>query len=80
MYLMNHILQTSRKKPEAIQDYLSFIEPAVEHVLRVCDDSAKSSVNRLIAVWDERAVFDAGLIMRLKSISTLGHTTFSLTF
>jgi hypothetical protein len=85
LFLVNHILQSSRKKQEAVEDYLAILEQAVEHVLRsACtlvlpsihlgchrhsNEKVVASVQRLVSVWEERQVFSADLIERLKKIS-----------
>lgn len=69
MYLANDVIQNSKKKGlELKMEFAKVLPRALQHVSREKDESFRKSVERIIAVWEERKVFEPDTIIRFKSM------------
>lgn len=60
LYLANDILQNSRRKgPEFVNEFWKALPSALQDLVENGDDNTRSTVNRLISIWEERKVFGA---------------------
>ncbi|KAK4876620.1 hypothetical protein RN001_009126 [Aquatica leii] len=68
MYLANDVIQNSRKKgPEYGREFGIVLRKAFEHLSTVgYDDKMKASLTRLLAIWDERGMYDELQITEFK--------------
>ncbi|XP_031346776.1 regulation of nuclear pre-mRNA domain-containing protein 1B isoform X2 [Photinus pyralis] len=60
MYLANDVIQNSRKKgPEFGKEFAVVLGKAFEHLSSIgYDEKMKSSLGRLLSIWDERGIYD----------------------
>lgn len=69
LYLANDVIQNSKKKgTEFKTEFVKVLPRAFQLVSKEKVDSLRKSVERVVSVWEERKVFDAEVIVRLKSI------------
>ncbi|KAF5829649.1 RNA polymerase II-binding domain-containing protein [Dunaliella salina] len=67
LYLSNHILQEGKRKGRLFgEEFSKVISKAVREVLRTADPKTRSSVGRVVRVWEERRVFGSSVIKGLK--------------
>ncbi|XP_026481777.1 regulation of nuclear pre-mRNA domain-containing protein 1B [Ctenocephalides felis] len=67
MYLANDVIQNSKKKgPEYGKEFGSVLAGAFEHISASDDDKIKSSIGRLLNIWEERGVYDATQIREFR--------------
>ncbi|KAF5288190.1 hypothetical protein FQA39_LY03958 [Lamprigera yunnana] len=68
MYLANDVIQNSRKKgPEYGKEFGVVLKKAFEHLSTVnYDEKVKTSLTRLLAIWDERGMYDELQITEFK--------------
>ncbi|EIE19618.1 DUF618-domain-containing protein [Coccomyxa subellipsoidea C-169] len=75
MYLANDILQNSRKKgPEFVNEFYHTLPRPVHHLLKHGDAKVQKSVERLIAIWDDRKVFGLSGVKPLKEMVAAAET------
>ncbi|XP_070574380.1 regulation of nuclear pre-mRNA domain-containing protein 1B-like [Ptychodera flava] len=73
MYLCNDVIQNSKRKgPEFSTEFASVLENAFKHVARGADEATKRSLDRILNIWQERMVYDADFVDRMKE--ALGHS------
>lgn len=69
IYLANDVLQTSRKKgPEFVVEFYKVLPRALRHFLSKADEKSKTSVNKVIKVWEERRVFGSSKTKTLQEL------------
>ncbi|KAA0192384.1 hypothetical protein HAZT_HAZT002412 [Hyalella azteca] len=68
MYLANDVIQNSKKKgPEYSKEFLKRLPKVFEHLGAIrLDGKSKQGVERLLAVWEERGVFNESAIQSFK--------------
>jgi len=67
LYLANDVIQNSKKKgPEFSQEFEGVLPYAFHHVLKDADEKTRGSCMRLLTIWQERGVYDAGFIQAIK--------------
>nr|XP_032830685.1 regulation of nuclear pre-mRNA domain-containing protein 1B-like isoform X2 [Petromyzon marinus] len=67
LYLANDVIQNSKKKgPEFGRDFGPVLVDAFGHVAREAEDSCKRPMERVLAIWQERAVFEADFIDQIR--------------
>ncbi|XP_046896141.1 regulation of nuclear pre-mRNA domain-containing protein 1B [Hypomesus transpacificus] len=67
LYLANDVIQNSKKKgPEFTKDFETVLVDACSHVAREADDGCKRPMERLLNIWQERALYRADFIQQLK--------------
>uniref|UniRef100_UPI00358F4A0C regulation of nuclear pre-mRNA domain-containing protein 1B-like n=1 Tax=Myxine glutinosa TaxID=7769 RepID=UPI00358F4A0C len=67
LYLANDIIQNSKKKgPEFAHDFSPVLVDAFTHVAREADDGCRRPMERVLQIWQERAVFDSQYIEQLR--------------
>lgn len=64
MYLANDVIQNSKKKgPEYNKEFANVLKKAFEFIgQKMQEEKTKKSVNRLLAVWEERGVYSKSQI------------------
>jgi len=66
LYLANDVIQNSKKKgPEFSQEFEGVLPYAFHHVLKDADEKTRGSCIRLLNIWQERGVYDAGFIQAI---------------
>jgi len=67
LYLMNDVVQNSRRKgPEYVRDVAVILPKVFHHLTSIeIDDKTAKSIGRLIEIWDERQIFDKRLIQEI---------------
>ncbi|CAN0280644.1 unnamed protein product [Lampetra planeri] len=74
LYLANDVIQNSKKKgPEFGRDFGPVLVDAFGHVAREAEDSCKRPMERVLAIWQERAVFEADFIDQIRR--AIGHAS-----
>ncbi|KAL7302933.1 regulation of nuclear pre-mRNA domain-containing protein 1B isoform X1 [Trichogramma pretiosum] len=72
MYLANDVIQNSKKKgPEFGKEFESILPKAFEN-MKNFDPKTRDKVNRVIAVWEERGVYDKAQIAKFKNAFSVG--------
>jgi len=67
LYLANDVVQNSKKKgPEFNRDFRPVLTDAFKDAFKDADDKIKGSLDRLLAVWLERGVYEAELLDKIK--------------
>jgi len=67
LYLANDVVQNSKKKgPEFNRDFRPVLSDAFKDAFKEADDKIKGSLDRLLAVWLERGVYEAELLDKIK--------------
>jgi len=67
LYLANDVVQNSKKKgPEFNRDFKPVLMDAFKDAFKDADDKIKGSLDRLLAVWLERGVYEAELLDKIK--------------
>lgn len=67
MYLANDVIQNSKKKgPEYGKEFGAVLSNAFEHMSSSSDEKIKTSIGRLLKIWEERGVYDAAQIREFK--------------
>jgi len=67
LYLANDVVQNSKKKgPEFSRDFRPVLTDAFKDAVKDADDKIKGSLDRLLAVWLERGVYEAELLDKIK--------------
>lgn len=67
MYLANDIIQNSKKKgPEFGKEFETVLPKAFEHMRRF-DEKTRERLGRLLAIWEERGVYDKAQIVEFKA-------------
>lgn len=73
LYLANDVIQNSKKKgPEFSQEFEGVLPYAFHHVLKDADEKTRGSCIRLLNIWQERGVYDAGFIQAMKQTKDTG--------
>lgn len=83
MYLANDVIQNSKKKgPEYGKEFGNILKRAFEHIAeKGIDDKTKSSLSRLLKIWNDRGVYDDAQIADFKSaLSNTKETYFAYVF
>lgn len=64
MYLANDVIQNSKKKgPEYGKEFGSILAKVFKHISQTCkDDKTFNSLDRILSIWEERAVYDGNVI------------------
>ncbi|XP_061427924.1 regulation of nuclear pre-mRNA domain-containing protein 1B-like [Lethenteron reissneri] len=66
LYLANDVIQNSKRKgPELTREFSSVLLDAFSHVAREADDGCQTPMQRLLHIWQERAVYDGDFIEQL---------------
>ncbi|XP_032826885.1 regulation of nuclear pre-mRNA domain-containing protein 1B-like isoform X2 [Petromyzon marinus] len=66
LYLANDVIQNSKRKgPELTREFSSVLLDAFSHVAREADDRCRTPMQRLLHIWQERAVYDGDFIEQL---------------
>ncbi|CAG2109364.1 unnamed protein product [Medioppia subpectinata] len=72
MYLANDIIQNSRKKgPEFSKEFGAVLAASFESVAKDSDDKTLGSLERILAIWEERQIYDSNDIKSFRSSLTL---------
>jgi len=67
LYLANDVVQNSKKKgPEFSRDFRPVLTEAFKDAFKDADDKIKGSLDRLLAVWLERGVYEAEMLDKIK--------------
>lgn len=68
LYLCNDVVQRARRKrkPEFINEFAEILPSVMKSIYFEIDSSVKPKVDRLVNVWEERAVFDGEVILKLR--------------
>jgi len=67
LYLANDVVQNSKKKgPEFNRDFRPVLTDAFKDAFKDADDKIKGSLDRLLAVWLERGVYESELLDKIK--------------
>jgi len=61
MYLANDVIQNSKKKgPEFGKEFGNVLRKCFEDIVKHgCDEKTRNSLNRILAIWEERGVYDS---------------------
>ncbi|TSK31342.1 Regulation of nuclear pre-mRNA domain-containing protein 1A [Bagarius yarrelli] len=66
LYLANDVIQNSKRKgPEFTQDFAPVIVDAFKHVSSEGEEGCKKHLERVLSIWQERAVYENNLLDRL---------------
>ncbi|XP_048848445.1 regulation of nuclear pre-mRNA domain-containing protein 1A-like isoform X1 [Brienomyrus brachyistius] len=69
LYLANDVIQNSKRKgPEFTQDFAPVIIDAFKHVSNEGEESCKKHLDRVLSIWQERAVYEADLLEQLSQV------------
>ncbi|XP_043575360.1 regulation of nuclear pre-mRNA domain-containing protein 1A-like isoform X3 [Chiloscyllium plagiosum] len=69
LYLANDVIQNSKKKgPEFTKDFAPVLVDAFSHVSSESDENCKKHLERVLAIWQERMVYENNFIDQLKQI------------
>ncbi|XP_072880338.1 regulation of nuclear pre-mRNA domain-containing protein 1A-like isoform X2 [Hemitrygon akajei] len=69
LYLANDVIQNSKKKgPEFTKDFAPVLLDAFSHVSSESDENCKKHLERVLAIWQERMVYENNFIDQLKQI------------
>ncbi|XP_035385238.1 regulation of nuclear pre-mRNA domain-containing protein 1A-like isoform X2 [Electrophorus electricus] len=69
LYLANDVIQNSKKKgPEFTQDFAPLIIDAFKHVSSEGEDGCKKQLDRVLSIWQERAVYENDLLDKLSEV------------
>ncbi|XP_062869185.1 regulation of nuclear pre-mRNA domain-containing protein 1A-like [Trichomycterus rosablanca] len=69
LYLANDVIQNSKRKgPEFTQDFAPVITDAFKHVFRDGEDGCKKQLDRILSIWQERAVYENDLLDKLSVV------------
>ena len=67
LYLANDVVQNSKKKgPEFNRDFRPVLVDAFKDAFKDADDKTRGSLDRLLAVWLERGVYEAELLDKIR--------------
>ncbi|XP_062570515.1 regulation of nuclear pre-mRNA domain-containing protein 1B-like isoform X2 [Saccostrea cucullata] len=67
MYLANDVIQNSKKKgPEFTKDFATVLPEAYKISTKDADDKIKKSVDRILGIWEERAVYSKHFIDQIR--------------
>ena len=67
LYLANDVVQNSKKKgPEFNRDFRPVLMDAFKDAIKDADDKMRGSLDRLLAVWLERGVYEAELLDKIR--------------
>ncbi|XP_061197441.1 regulation of nuclear pre-mRNA domain-containing protein 1B-like isoform X2 [Saccostrea echinata] len=67
MYLANDVIQNSKKKgPEFTRDFATVLPEAYKISTKDADDKIKKSVDRILGIWEERAVYSKHFIDQIR--------------
>ncbi|GAA6092182.1 zinc transporter 4 isoform X4 [Tachysurus ichikawai] len=66
LYLANDVIQNSKRKgPEFTQDFAPVIVDAFKHVSSEGEEGCKKHLERVLSIWQERAVYENDLLDKL---------------
>ncbi|XP_028316939.1 regulation of nuclear pre-mRNA domain-containing protein 1A-like [Gouania willdenowi] len=69
IYLANDVIQNSKKKgPEFTQDFAPVVVDAFKHVHRHGEGGCKKQLDRVLTIWQERAVYENDLLDQLSQV------------
>ncbi|XP_072532391.1 probable proton-coupled zinc antiporter SLC30A3 isoform X3 [Salminus brasiliensis] len=69
LYLANDVIQNSKRKgPEFTQDFAPVIIDAFKHVSSEGEDGCKKQLDRVLSIWQERAVYENDLLDKLSEV------------
>ncbi|XP_042187696.1 regulation of nuclear pre-mRNA domain-containing protein 1A isoform X3 [Callorhinchus milii] len=69
LYLANDVIQNSKKKgPEFTKDFAPVLVDAFSHVSSESDENCKKHLERVLAIWQERMVYENDFIDQLKHL------------
>ncbi|XP_067948167.1 regulation of nuclear pre-mRNA domain-containing protein 1B-like [Watersipora subatra] len=70
IYLANDVLQNGRKKggPELLSQFASVLPDAFKHTAIETDEQTISKLQRIVAIWQDRKIFDAKILSELKGV------------
>ncbi|XP_078054884.1 regulation of nuclear pre-mRNA domain-containing protein 1A-like isoform X3 [Mustelus asterias] len=81
LYLANDVIQNSKKKgPEFTKDFAPVLVDAFSHVSSESDENCKKHLERVLAIWQERMVYENNFIDQLKQIVSTEKKTKKRTF
>ncbi|XP_067911240.1 regulation of nuclear pre-mRNA domain-containing protein 1B-like isoform X2 [Heterodontus francisci] len=81
LYLANDVIQNSKKKgPEFTKDFAPVLVDAFSHVSSESDENCKKHLERVLAIWQERMVYENNFIDQLKQILSTEKKTKKRTF
>ncbi|XP_078335682.1 regulation of nuclear pre-mRNA domain-containing protein 1B-like isoform X1 [Crassostrea virginica] len=67
MYLANDVIQNSKKKgPEFTRDFATVLPDAYKFATKDADEKVKKSVDRILGIWEERAVYSKHFIEQIR--------------
>ncbi|KAJ1618350.1 hypothetical protein T492DRAFT_1093169 [Pavlovales sp. CCMP2436] len=73
IYLLNDVLQTSRKKaPQLCQQLGMKMEQVLPRIVETATPQVRDKIGRVVNVWDERGVLLKPDVVRLRNILALG--------
>ncbi|XP_058234195.1 regulation of nuclear pre-mRNA domain-containing protein 1A isoform X2 [Hemibagrus wyckioides] len=69
LYLANDVIQNSKRKgPEFTQDFAPVIVDAFKHVSSEGEEGCKKHLERVLSIWQERAVYENDLLDKLSVV------------
>ncbi|MCJ8746368.1 hypothetical protein PDJAM_G00141070 [Pangasius djambal] len=69
LYLANDVIQNSKRKgPEFTQDFAPVIVDAFKHVSSEGEEGCKKHLDRVLSIWQERAVYESDLLDKLSVV------------
>lgn len=67
MYLANDVIQNSKKKgPEFTKDFATVLPDAYKFATKDAEEKVKKSVDRILGIWEERAVYSKHFIEQIR--------------
>ena len=73
MYLCNDVIQNSRRKgTEFNKEFVHVLPNAITHCSKELTPEMLKSLERIIDIWSQRGVYDAGVIEKLQASLALG--------
>ncbi|XP_049331432.1 uncharacterized protein slc30a8 isoform X3 [Astyanax mexicanus] len=69
LYLANDVIQNSKRKgPEFTDDFAPVIIDAFKHVSSEGEDGCKKQLDRVLSIWQERAVYENDVLEKLTEV------------